>query len=49
MKADISTDSPIWLALNMSKVANNEESFALMGYSGRLSSRGKDMPAGPNL
>jgi len=34
MKTENITDSPIYLALNMSKVANNEESFNLMNKVG---------------
>jgi hypothetical protein len=34
MKADISTETPIWLALNKSKVVNNQESFDLMDKVG---------------
>ena len=30
MKSEKMTDTPIYLALNMSKVVNNEESFTLM-------------------
>ena len=34
MMAEISTETPIWLALNMSKVLNKEESFDLMDKVG---------------